>query len=213
MPDGPNRRARVATSRGSSATPVMSRSRANSRPLHACHALRLSPRPLIVGIRRGALDPDVAAFEELALPDRRDLLDALDGVPACGKGVRTVRGSRCYCDAGIADVDSSNPVVQGQPDAGPMAARFLRKSVRMPATPAVRTPRIRGTARAVRRCDCAPGRETSRPPRRIRSHGRDRPPASPAIQATAEPRRWTEAEPSPVSIRTSQESSLRAFQK
>ena len=48
----------------------------------ACHPLRFSPRALVVRIGRGALDPDVAALEELALPDRRDLLHALDRVAA-----------------------------------------------------------------------------------------------------------------------------------
>src|SRR5439155_4202252 len=65
----------------SSSIPAQPRVRARPRPRchgaaqtggpsHACQPLGFCPGPLIVGIGRGAFDPDIAAFEELALPDR-----------------------------------------------------------------------------------------------------------------------------------------------
>src|SRR4030095_5708861 len=51
----------------------------------ASRAVRLLPPRLVVGIRRCAFQPDVATVEMLALPDRHDLLDALDRVSALGE--------------------------------------------------------------------------------------------------------------------------------
>ena len=44
-------------------------------------------RRLIIGIGRRPFDPDIAPYEMLVLPDRRDLLDPLDRVPAGRKRV------------------------------------------------------------------------------------------------------------------------------
>ena len=99
--------------------PAISRSRANSRTVTRMHRRdcvtsirareRLPSRVLVVGIRRRALDPDVAALEVLVLPDRRDLLDALDRVAAGGK-----RSARCGEAAAITTLAS--PICE-RPDA------------------------------------------------------------------------------------------------
>src|SRR5438046_5911206 len=88
--------------------------------LHACDALRLGSRARVVRIGGGSLDPDVSPLEELAFPDRRDLLHPLDGVAAGRKGIRAMRRGGCDCDAGVADFDSSNPMMQRQPETAPV---------------------------------------------------------------------------------------------
>ena len=71
-------------------------------------------RRLVVGIGRRTFDPDVAALEVLVLPDRRDLLDALDRVAARGKRVRAMRRRRRDHDAGLADLEAAGAMVDGQ---------------------------------------------------------------------------------------------------
>jgi len=75
------------------------------------------PRRAPAGCRVGrrSLNPHVAALEELALPDRRDLLDPLDRVAARRVGVAAVRGARGDCDARLANLELADPVVQRQP--------------------------------------------------------------------------------------------------
>jgi len=55
--------------------------------LRACDPARLVARRLVVRIGGGAFEPHVAAFEVFVLPDRNNLLDALDRVTARGEGV------------------------------------------------------------------------------------------------------------------------------
>ena len=79
----------------------------------------MRPRSVIVRVRGGAFNPDVASLEELALPDRSDLLDAFDRVSAGREGVPPMRRGRCYCDAGAADFDSPGAMMNPETDAGP----------------------------------------------------------------------------------------------
>src|SRR4029077_10726448 len=88
-------------------------------PSRACQALGLPPRSVVVGIRRRAFDPDVAAVEELAFPDRRNLFHALDGVAASRVGVAAMWRARCNRDAGFADLQAADAVVQREPRARP----------------------------------------------------------------------------------------------
>ena len=78
-----------------------------------CYALRDRKRPrlFVSGIRGRPLDPHVTAFEVLVLPDRRDLLHALDRVPARSERVGTVRRRRRNRHAGLADVDAPGAVI------------------------------------------------------------------------------------------------------
>src|SRR5436309_2951177 len=62
-------------------------------PSRACRTFRAGPGRLVVRIRGGALNPEVASFEELAFPDRRNLLDALDRVTARGVCAPAMRRS------------------------------------------------------------------------------------------------------------------------
>ena len=57
----------------------------------ACDAVRRLACRLVIGVGGGAFQPDVATLEVLVLPDRHDLLDALDRVAARRKRVGTVR--------------------------------------------------------------------------------------------------------------------------
>ena len=90
-----------------------------------------------------------------------------------------MRRGRRDRDAGLADLEPADPVVQRQPHARPAARRFRRRSARTPSAPAARTPRTPDIGRAGRRCGCAPARETSRrrrptrPAARPRADGRD----------------------------------------
>src|SRR5437762_12242946 len=74
----------------------------------ACDPLRLRPRPLVVRVGGRAFNPDVAAVEKLALPDRRDLLDALDRVAARRVGVAAVRRPYDNRDARVADLEPAD---------------------------------------------------------------------------------------------------------
>src|SRR6202035_438915 len=95
---------------------VTARTASRSR---ACRPLRNFASAGIVGIRRCPLDPDIAAFEKLALPDRGDLFHALDGVSARGARVGAMRGRRGDGDAGLPDLEAADAMMQCQPDARP----------------------------------------------------------------------------------------------
>src|SRR5690242_14962942 len=107
-------------SRWSSPVPAISRSRANSRmvtlialprrsPFHVVRARQCLPaRVFVVGVGRGPFDPDLAALEQLALPDRRDLLDALDRVAARGKRIGAMRRGGGDHHARLADAERSD---------------------------------------------------------------------------------------------------------
>src|SRR3972149_3870221 len=81
----PERRIRTA-----SGPPARATARTTA-PLRACHLARPASRGAVVDVRDRALDPCVAALEELMLPHRRDLLDPLDDVPAGLKRLRAMR--------------------------------------------------------------------------------------------------------------------------
>src|SRR5258705_3537129 len=88
----------------------------------ACDTLRLRPRALVVGVGGRAFNPDVAAVEKLALPDPRDLLDALDRVAARRLGVAAVLRTHHNRDARVADFEPADAMMQGQPRARPPIA-------------------------------------------------------------------------------------------
>ena len=103
----PRRRRIVAggsTSRASSLAPAISRSRANSRTVTRTRAAAPPRAPPRRPGRPPRLRSRLAALEVLVLPDRRDLLDALDRVAACGERLGPVRRRRGDRDAGLADV-------------------------------------------------------------------------------------------------------------
>ena len=100
----------------------MSRSRANSRTVTRMRPAPPPRAPLIVGIGGRALDPDVAAVEEFVLPDRRDLLDALDRVAARGERVAAMRRRGGDRHARFADLEPADPMVQREPRARPSLA-------------------------------------------------------------------------------------------
>jgi hypothetical protein len=58
------------------------------------------------------------------LPYRRDLLDALDGVPADLKGLSTMRGCGGDDDTGLADLEAADAMVYRDRGVGPRLARF-----------------------------------------------------------------------------------------
>src|SRR5258708_12379622 len=95
-------------------------------PSRACHPLRLPPSPRIVGVGGRPFNPDVAPVEEFTLPDRRDLLHALDRVAARRVGVAAVRRSYDNRDACLADLEPADAMVQGQPRARPPLSDFRR---------------------------------------------------------------------------------------
>ena len=75
----------------------------------------------IVGICSGAFNPDVATVEELALPDRRDLFHALDGIAAGRERVSTVGRCCRNRDAHATDLDPSDAMMERQTRVRPLA--------------------------------------------------------------------------------------------
>jgi len=110
----------------------MSRRRANNFTVTRTRPAPPSARRGIVRVSRGAFDPHVATLEEFALPDRRNLLDAFDGVPARGKCVSSMW--RCGCDghACAANFNPPDPVVQGQLDVWPCRLDFATDAFECP---------------------------------------------------------------------------------
>src|SRR5580704_16748287 len=84
-------------------------------PLRACAPHSFQPRRLVLRIGRGAFNPDFAAFEKFVLPDRHDLFHTFDHVAARGKRIRAMRAGRGNDDAGVANRQGSNPVVDREP--------------------------------------------------------------------------------------------------
>ena len=107
-------RAGRAASRRSSAAPAMSRSRANSRTVTRIAPSAIRRASSSVGIGGRAFDPDVAALEVFVLPDRRDLLDALDRIAARGERFGTVRRRGGDDDARLADLHPADAVMNRQ---------------------------------------------------------------------------------------------------
>ena len=62
----------------------------------------------------------------LVLPDRRDLLDALDRVPAHGERVGAMRRRRRDDDAGVADLEAPRAVMDREPHVWPSRGRLVR---------------------------------------------------------------------------------------
>ena len=129
---------RPAASLASSDAPAMSTSRANSRTVTRMRSARLRRRAAIVGIRRRAFDPHVAAVEVLALPDGRNLLHALDHVAARRVRVAAMRRRRGDRHARLADLEPAGPVVQRNPHAGPAGAHLVGDARRTSSSRAAR---------------------------------------------------------------------------
>src|SRR5690606_39556626 len=91
----------------------------------ACPSPCLGARFLVVRPRRRALDPDFAAVEVLVLPDRRDLLHALDGVARGGVRLGAMRRRGDDCDARLADRDPSDAGVDAEPRVSPQLPGFV----------------------------------------------------------------------------------------
>src|SRR5262245_22283404 len=72
--------------------------------------------------RRIAIDPDLAAFEELLLPDRNARFERLDPEPAGLERLLTVRGGDRDHHRGLAESEPTAPVHHRDP-AGPEAGR------------------------------------------------------------------------------------------
>ena len=96
-------------------SPAAAQTGARSR---ACAPPRFRRARLVVRVGRGAFDPHVAALEVLVLPDRRDLLHPLDRVAARRECVGAVRRRRDDGDAGLADLQPAEAVVNAELAAG-----------------------------------------------------------------------------------------------
>jgi hypothetical protein len=68
----------------------------------------------------------------LMLPDRDNLFDALDGVPARGKGVCPMRGDRHNNDARFTDFDTTRPMVYTDACVGPCRTDFVADPAECP---------------------------------------------------------------------------------
>src|SRR5215831_20155708 len=93
--------------------------------LRACDSLGFRARVPIVGIRRRAFDPHVAAVEVLVFPHRDDLLDALYDISARRERVRAMRRRRYDRDACFADLEPADTMMQRDPHSGPSLAHFF----------------------------------------------------------------------------------------
>ena len=80
---------------------------------------------MIVRIRGSPFDPGITAVEMLVFPDRCDLLDALDGVPCGSKRVSPMRRRGGNHDAGFADLDPADPMMDRESNVGPAFPRFV----------------------------------------------------------------------------------------
>ena len=130
----------------------------------ACPPYRFDARRLVVRVGGRTFYPHLATFEELVLPDRHNLLHALDHVAARREGVGPVRACRGDDDAGFADSEAPVAMVT--------ASRFpaIRdpppgKSGREPSAPSARMPRTRGGSPGDSGCCRARRQRTWRSPR------------------------------------------------
>src|SRR5262245_35366435 len=94
-------------------------------PSRACCAVRLLTCRLVVRVRRCAFQPDVAAVEMFALPDRHDLLDALDRVSAGGERICPVGRCRRNHDTCLANLQPPEAVMYRNASAGPELVRLV----------------------------------------------------------------------------------------
>src|SRR5204863_5178836 len=95
-------------------------------------AIRLLARRGILRIRRRAFQPDVAAVEMLALPDRHDLLHALDRVAARGERIAAMRRRRRDDDARFADLEAANPMMRRNAGRWPELSRLADDELQRP---------------------------------------------------------------------------------